>query len=417
MIVNDSYADRPLPHPEPAPKSRRRYDRTVAQALGVAWEASDRLCGKRLKPLLPVLLPVLVRHGHLQPDPAVHAKLLAVSAATIDRLLRHARAAPSASRSGSHTTVIRRSPFKQAPSGRAQARPGYLEMQLIPHRGEQATDPAAQTLRLIDLDSEWTERAPLSAASECEVIQSLDALAERFPFTCRGLLLGAELAFCEEALSRYCSGRQIELISAPRHGGAQGRIDHRNDPVVPIILGARKLQGEAAVAALSSLYAASGPYLNFFYPCPYRSDTPYTRLLASGALSEQQQLRFRRLAEALDPLQLLAEMRALQTHIRILSAGFLPHSQDPQPLHRQGNAAAGPASGRRRWRTHRDAFEAHWPLIQAWDAEDPHQTGIELFERLRRAHPGVYREGQLRSLQRRLKQWRGRIGASRGNEE
>ena len=39
------------------------------------------------------------------------------------------------------------------------------------------------------------------------------------------------------------------------------------------------------VTALSSRYAASGPYLDFL---SYRSDTPYTRLLASGALSEQQ---------------------------------------------------------------------------------------------------------------------------------
>jgi hypothetical protein len=409
MSVNDSYADPLLPHPKSAPNSRRRYDKTVAQALSVAWEASDRLCGKRLKPLLPVLLPVLVRHGHLQSDPAVHAKLSAVSAATIDRLLRHARAAQSAS----PTTTLRRSVFKQTLSGWAQPRPGYLEVHLIPHCGARPTDPAAHTLRLIDLHSEWTECAPLSAASQCEVTRGLDALVEGLPFTCRGLLLGTELAFCEEAVSRYCSGRHIELISAPWHGSPQGRVEYRSDPVVPNILGARKLQGEAAVTALSSLYAASGPYLNFFHPCPCRSDTPYTRLLASGALSEQQQLRLQRLAEALDPLQLLAEIRALQTHIKILSAGFLPHSRDPLPLHRQGEAAVGQASVRRSWRTHRNAFEAHWPLIQAWDAEDPHQTGIELFERLRRAHPGVYREGQLRSLQRRLKQWRGRIGASK----
>ena len=29
------------------------------------WEASDRVCGKRLKPLLPLLVSALERHGHL----------------------------------------------------------------------------------------------------------------------------------------------------------------------------------------------------------------------------------------------------------------------------------------------------------------------------------------------------------------
>jgi hypothetical protein len=398
-------------------KSRRRYDEAVAQALSVAWEASDRLCGKRLKPLVPVLLPVLVRSGHLQPDSAVHARLLEVSAATIDRLLRDARAARSASRGGRHTTILRRSVIKQTLRGWAPPGPGYLAVHLIPHCGERATEPAARTLQLTDLHSEWTERAPISAAFQCEVTQGLDALVGGLPFTCRGLLLGAELAFCEEAISHYCSGRQIELISASRHLSEHGCVEYRSDPVVPDILGARKLQGAAAVAALSSLYAASGQYLNFFHPCLHGSDTPHLRLLASDALSERQQFRLRSLVEALDPLQLLATIRALQTHIKILSAGLLPYSRDSQPLHGQGEATAGEARVRRSWRTHRNAFEAHWPLIQAWNSENPHQTGIELFERLRRAHPGVYRENQLRSLQRRLKQWRGRIGASPVNQD
>ena len=40
----------------PATGRRRRvYDEAVRQALVVLWEASDRVCGKRLKALLPVL--------------------------------------------------------------------------------------------------------------------------------------------------------------------------------------------------------------------------------------------------------------------------------------------------------------------------------------------------------------------------
>jgi len=59
----------------------------------VLWEASDRVCGKRLKPLLRILLPALERHGHLKLDDAIRVKVLAMSAATIDRLLRAPRQA------------------------------------------------------------------------------------------------------------------------------------------------------------------------------------------------------------------------------------------------------------------------------------------------------------------------------------
>lgn len=44
----------------------RRYGNAVAEALVVLWEASDRVCGKRLKTLIPTLLDALERHGHLQ---------------------------------------------------------------------------------------------------------------------------------------------------------------------------------------------------------------------------------------------------------------------------------------------------------------------------------------------------------------
>jgi hypothetical protein len=41
-----------------------------------------------------------------------------------------------------------------------------------------------------------------------------------------------------------------------------------------------------------------------------------------------------------------------------------------------------------------------------WLEVDPDLTGLELFERLQRISPGVYPDGQLRTLQRRLKHWR-----------
>ena len=74
--------------------SRQRaslYDEAVRAALIVLWEASDRVCGKRLKALLPILVPALERNGHLKPDAQIRPKILSMSAATIDRLLRAPR--------------------------------------------------------------------------------------------------------------------------------------------------------------------------------------------------------------------------------------------------------------------------------------------------------------------------------------
>ena len=75
------------------PHHRRRYGPEVVEALVPLWGASDRLCGKRLKALLPLLVVSLESHGHLSLEPVVRESLLAMSSATIDRLLAPIRKA------------------------------------------------------------------------------------------------------------------------------------------------------------------------------------------------------------------------------------------------------------------------------------------------------------------------------------
>ena len=71
--------------------SRRIYGAAEREALIVLWEASDRVCGKRLKAIIPTLMEAMVRHGHLAAAPEVRSALLKMSAATIDRTLQPQR--------------------------------------------------------------------------------------------------------------------------------------------------------------------------------------------------------------------------------------------------------------------------------------------------------------------------------------
>lgn len=81
---------------KPQPRStvrqeRRIYTKAVQATLIMVWEASHRLCSKRLRPLIPILIESMENHGHLDLDLAIKAKLLQMSAATIDRALRPIR--------------------------------------------------------------------------------------------------------------------------------------------------------------------------------------------------------------------------------------------------------------------------------------------------------------------------------------
>jgi hypothetical protein len=66
-------------------------------------------------------------------------------------------------------------------------------------------------------------------------------------------------------------------------------------------------------------------------------------------------------------------------------------------------------SGPRTWRTRTDPFEKVWPLVEQWLNQQPDANAKDLFLRLQTSTPEMFQPGQLRTLQRRVKQWRGEI--------
>jgi hypothetical protein len=146
--------------PRPA---RRLYNEAVREALIVIWEASDRVCGKRLRALVPIMVEAMERHGHLQLTPEVRTGLQTMSAATIDRALRQVREA-GAGRRRRHappSATIRRSVPVRTFDGWNDPPPGFIEADLVAHSGPTAKGGFVQTLTLTDIATGWTECAPL----------------------------------------------------------------------------------------------------------------------------------------------------------------------------------------------------------------------------------------------------------------
>lgn len=65
------------------------------------------------------------------------------------------------------------------------------------------------------------------------------------------------------------------------------------------------------------------------------------------------------------------------------------------------------------WRTRPDAFEEVWPELQERLVLEPGLQAKTLFEYLQRTFPGRFPDGQLRTLQRRIKHWRATEGPAR----
>src|SRR5689334_14270082 len=113
------------------------------------WEAPDRVCGKRLKPLLPTLIAALERHGHPTLAPVVRERLLTASAATIDRLLmtRRATAVGPRRRPRARSAASRAIPTRTFGDWK-EPEPGFLEIDLVAHCGDHVGGSHASTLVL-----------------------------------------------------------------------------------------------------------------------------------------------------------------------------------------------------------------------------------------------------------------------------
>jgi hypothetical protein len=337
--------------PKP-PQTRHRpslYDDAARQALIVLWEASDRVCGKRLRPLLRILLPALERHGHLRLDEAIRTKVLAMSAATIDRLLRTPRDATRTRKPRRVTPEIRRRIPVRTFADWSEPPPGSMEMDLVAHCGEVNKGSYVNSLVLTDIASGWTECAPLVVRESGLLIETLERIRVGLPFALRALDVDNGSEFVNEAMIQYCLRNGIELTrSRPYRKNDQAWIEQKNGAIVRKHLGYRRFEGITAADLLARLYGASRLFENFFQPSfklaekhrqgahvtkrYHPPQTPCERLLQAETLSEAIKVKLREVGDALDPLKLLEEVRARQRHLVELANGGkpdIPSTQEP----------------------------------------------------------------------------------------
>lgn len=189
------------------------YDEATRGALVVLWEASDRLCGKRLHALLPLLLPALERNGHLRLDETIRKQLQAMSAATMDRMLREARNATRPTKRRRSEPSARRRIALRTFADWNEPTPGCMEMDLVAHCGEVNRGSFIHSPVLTDVASGWTEAAPLVVRESGLVVETLDRIREGLPFALKALDVDNGAEFVNERLIQYCLGHGIDAIA------------------------------------------------------------------------------------------------------------------------------------------------------------------------------------------------------------
>ena len=424
----------PRPH-------RRLYDEAVREALILLWEASDRICGKRLKAMVPTLVEAMERHGHLSLAPQVRTALLTMSAATIDRALRPVRErAGGGTRRRSASSAVRRSVPVRTFSDWHDPAPGFVEADLVAHSGPVASGSFLQTLTLTCVATGWTECAPLLVREQVLLSRVLTELRGLMPFPLLGFDTDNDTVFMNETIRDYCRAEGIEFTRCrPYRKNDQAFVEQKNGAVVRRIVGYRRFEGLAAAAALGRLYASARLFVNLFQPSFKLAEkerdgarvrkryhppaTPCDRLLADPRTSEAVRARLGALRAGLDPVRLLGEMRAAQAALVAIAdrEGAAPATIDSPSVEAflaglrtawtggevRPTARAKPKQKRGRRRP--DPLVQVTEQLRAWFEADPSRTAHELLTRLQAEHPDRYPDGLLRTVQRRVKVWRGEM--------
>jgi len=213
-LLGRGIVDRARPRGRPA-----TYGGDVTGVLRQIWEASDRLCSKRLVGFLPDLVAALERHGELRLDEPVRSQLSHLSAATIDRLLREVR--PRGLRrpqlGGAEPTSLKAQIPVRTFGEWEGVNPGAVQADLVVHCGTSAEGFFLTTLDAVDVATGWTECVIVWGRGQDRVGAAMHAVQSGLPFPMRDLHTDNGSEFLTSEVYPRCQGHATRLTHARRN--------------------------------------------------------------------------------------------------------------------------------------------------------------------------------------------------------
>jgi len=317
----------------------KKYSRDMLGALKKIWGILNFPCGKRLVAVMQEIIEVLERWGELRCTEEVKALLTEMSASTTDRFLRAERKklqlkGRSGTKPGSllkHKIPIRT--FADWDN----AKPGFLQIDLVGHEGGNSRGDFCQTLDATDVATGWTELRAIRNKAQVWVTQALDELRQRFSFPVLGINSDDGSEFINAHLFRYCQDHKITFTrSRANRKNDNCYVEQKNYTAVRQIVGYYRYDTPEELELLNKLYALHGLYANFFQPqmkliekirigskVSKKYDkplTPFARAGSSKHIADEVKKLLRNRYATLNPAKMRRDMLSFQERLYKLAA-------------------------------------------------------------------------------------------------
>jgi len=336
---NRHYAARALKKHRPSKKekiprpARVVYDAPVCEALEKIWINLDYVCGKRLVAAIPAMIEKLTIHNEINIARIVKRKLQSISPATADRLLAKARARRGRKKDykkNPNSYLFAQVPIKTFGEWK-DAKPGFLQMDLVAHNGGDIKSGHLWTLNVTDVATGWTIGIPVARKTEFSLLKAIYRVSRRLPFPVLGLHSDNGSEFINKAVVAFAQKHEIQFTRGrPYKKNDACFIEQKNNSTVRRNAGWFRYDNTQR-ATLERLFERLSFYTNFFQPSmklmsktrkgakTYRKydtpQTPYHRALAHPELPAQTKRLLKSIYADLNPAALRREIDAIQEEL------------------------------------------------------------------------------------------------------
>lgn len=312
---------------------RPRYGEAERKIVKVIWLACEQPCGKRLKAALPLWMPHYeAEHGGIERE--LRKRVLAQSAATLDRLLSPCRVAlGSRGRCGTRPGTLLRKQIPVRTENWDVAGPGWIEADTVAHCGESMSGDFCWSLTMTDVHTQWTETRAVWNKGQHGVRERIVEVEKALPFAILGFDSDNGGEFLNWHLADYFLGRNAPVAftrSRPYRKNDNARVEQKNWTHVRQLVGYQRLDDPAQAERLNRLYAGDwSAFRNFFTPAMKHlrtevegsrkkrvydnPQTPFERLKACGQIDGEELLRLEKLKASLNPFAL---KRSIEKQLR-----------------------------------------------------------------------------------------------------
>jgi hypothetical protein len=315
----------------------------LLKPLEAIWLASDQMCSKKLKVALKEWLPYYEQENGCLDD-ITRGQLYAISAATIDRLLKPSRIHhPGKGRSGTKPGRLLKNQIPIKTDNWDVTIPGFVEADTVAHCGNSLAGDFAWTITLTDIESTWTENRAIWNKGSQDVLKRIKDIEKVLPFILLGFDCDNGSEFLNHHLWRYFSKKKKPVQftrSRPYHKNDNAHVEQKNWTHVRHLFGYDRFDKPILVELMNDLYSNEWSlYQNHFIPTMKLIEkkkinskyykrysapkTPYQRILESEYIDKEIKEKLKRKHETLNPFDLKRtiekKLKNIFAHVTITS--------------------------------------------------------------------------------------------------